>query len=75
LQQLKSALFLYLSLNVGHIVRNFVDDFLDRLDVGMHFGKNRVLFFRNCFNPLRLFRQLVKNGIQSCGDSVHPPET
>jgi hypothetical protein len=33
-----------------------------------------MLLFRNFFDPLRLFSQLIKNGILSGGDSVHPPE-
>jgi len=41
----------------------------------MPFGENHMLFLRNFFNPSRLFPQLIKNGILSGGDSVHPPET
>jgi hypothetical protein len=40
----------------------------------MHFGENRMLLFRNFLDPLRLFSQLIKHGILSGGDSVHPPE-
>ena len=71
---LKSALFFDFPLNAGDFVRDFVDPFLDRLDVGMHLGENCMLLFRNFFDPLRLFSQLIKNGILSGGDSVHPPE-
>ena len=53
--QLKSALFLHFSLNAGHIVGDFVDRFLDRLDVGMDFSENRVLLFRNVFDSFGLF--------------------
>jgi hypothetical protein len=72
--QLKSALFLHSSLNAGHIVRDFVDRFLDRLDVGMDFSENRVLLFRNFFDSFGLFSQLIEHGILSAGNSVHPPE-
>ena len=70
----KSALFLHSALNVGHIVRDFVDRFLDRLDVGMDFSENRVLLFRNLFDSFGLSFQLIEHGILSAGNSVHPPE-